>query len=238
MGFDLGLCSVSFRDRTPDEIICEMKKTPLTHIEWGSDVHLPVGADIDSGNIKTSSYGTYFRLGTNDICELDGYIKTAKRVGTDVLRVWCGGEGSADCPDKKALFRDCRRAAEIAEREGVILCCECHTGTFTDTPEAALELMREVDSKSFRMYWQPNQYKSVEENILSARLLSHHVMNLHVFNWNGDKRLPLAEAGDTWRRYLEYFSGGVLLLEFMPDGRLESLQREAEALYKIAEDLK
>lgn len=238
MRFNLGLCSVSFRDKTSDEIILEMEKTPLTHIEWGSDVHLPVGGIIDSRNMTVSSYGTYFRLGKNDTRELCEYIKTAKSVGTNVLRLWCGGENSADCPDKKALFGECRRASEIAEKEGVVLCCECHSGTFTDTPESALELMREVDSKSFRMYWQPNQYRSFEANLASAKALSPYVENIHVFNWEGDTRLPLAGAVDTWKRYLEYFSGGVLLLEFMPDGKLEALKREAETLYKIAEDFK
>ena len=238
MSFNLGLCSVSFRDKTPDEIICEMKKTPLTHIEWGSDVHLPVGTFIDSDGIKVSSYGTYFRLGNNDILELYEYIKTAKSVGTNVLRLWCGGENSADCSDKKALFDECKKASEIAEKKGVVLSCECHKGTFTDTPESALQLMREVDSKNFRMYWQPNQYRTFEENLASAKMLAPYVENIHVFNWEGDERLPLGGAVDTWKRYLDCFSGGVLLLEFMPDGKLETLKGEAETLYRIAEDLK
>ena len=237
MRFDTGLCSVSFRDRTPGEIILEMKKTPLTHIEWGSDVHLPVGTFIDSDGIRVSSYGTYFRLGTSKVSELAGYIETAKKVGTDILRVWCGSESSADC-DKNALFCECRKAAEIAEKEGVILSCECHMGTFTDTPESALELMREVDSPSFRMYWQPNQYRTFEENLASAKMLFQYVENIHVFNWQGDSRFPLKGAVDTWKRYLDCFSGGVLLLEFMPDGKLETLKQEAETLYRIAEDLK
>lgn len=238
MKFNLGLCSVSFRDKTPSEIIRAIEKTPLTHVEWGSDVHLPVGGTVDSGSIKVSSYGTYFRLGVSDISELQGYIDTAKRVGTDTLRLWCGGESSAECPDKKALFDECRRASEIAKKEGVTLCMECHAGTYTDTPESALELMREVDSNNFKMYWQPDQYKSLEENLISARLLSPYVENVHVFNWDKDTRLPLEGARDTWKCYLEHFSGGTLLLEFMPDGRLDSLEREAEALYRIAEDLK
>ena len=238
MRFYKGLCSISFRDKSAHEIILEMKKTPLSHIEWGSDVHLPIGAIVDSENIKVSSYGTYFRLGATPLSELNGYIKTAKDNGTNVLRLWCGNENSADCADKKALFNECRKADEIARREGVVLCMECHSGTFTDTPEAALELMREVDSDNFRMYWQPNQYRSVDENLRSAKILSPYIKNVHVFNWEKDKRLPLDGAIDVWKRYLDNFSGGVLLLEFMPDGRIETLVREAEALCRIAEDLK
>ena len=235
MRFNLGLCSVSFRENTPSQIIEEMKKTPLTHIEWGSDVHLPVGRIIDTGTIKVSSYGTYFRLGESSLSELSEYISTAKAVGTNVLRLWCGGKNSADYSDKKALFDECRRASELAEKENVILCMECHSGTFTDTPESSLELMREVSSDNFRMYWQPNQYKTFEQNLRSAVMLSPYVENLHVFNWEGDRRLPLIKALDIWKRYLECFEKGTLLLEFMPCGALSELEGEAEALLKIAE---
>ena len=235
MRFKTGVCSISFRDRTREDIITAVKRCKLDTIEWGSDVHLPVGEVIRS-DVETSSYGTYFRLGTNRISELYAYIDTAKANNTRVLRLWCGAVGSAETPDKEALFRECREAAALAEREGVLLCMECHMNTFTDTTDSSLELMRAVDSPAFRMYWQPNQYREVEDNILSAKTLSSWVENVHVFNWKKDVRLPLGEAQDTWRRYLEHFEHGTLLLEFMPDNLLDSLSREAESLLKILED--
>lgn len=237
MNFKTGVCSISFRDRSVEEIAAAVKKTPLEYIEWGSDVHLIVGKSITT-KVPMSSYGTYFRLGTNHLSELMGYINTAKAHKTNVLRLWCGGVGSAETEDKKALFDECRRAAELAEGEGVKLCMECHMNTFTDTPESARELMEAVSSPAFRMYWQPNQYRSVEENIRSAKTLSSWVENIHVFNWEGDKRLPLEGAKDIWKRYLECFEKGTLLLEFMPDNRLDTLPVEAESLMKILEDLK
>ena len=237
MRFKTGVCSISFRNRSVQEISTAVKKTPLEYIEWGSDVHLPVGKSIMS-DIPMSSYGTYFKLGTNPIPELSAYINTAKAHGTNLLRLWCGGVGSSETPDKKALFKECRKAAELAEAEGVMLCMECHMNTFTDTPESARELMEEVSSPAFRMYWQPNQYRSVEENIYSAKTLSSWVENVHVFNWEGEIHLPLGEAQDVWKRYLECFEKGVLLLEFMPDNRLETLPVEAESLMRILEDLK
>ena len=41
MGYDLGLVSVTFRDKTPREILVAMKEAGLKVIEWGSDVHAP-----------------------------------------------------------------------------------------------------------------------------------------------------------------------------------------------------
>ncbi len=237
MKFKTGVCSISFRDRTAEEIINAVKKTPLDFIEWGSDVHLPVGGVMKS-DVPMSSYGTYFRLGTTPLSELKFYIDTAKANNTSVLRLWCGSVGSAETTDKKALFSECRQAARLAESENVTLAMECHMNTFTDTPESARELMEEVSSPAFRMYWQPNQFRSVDENIRSAKTLSSWVENIHVFNWDGEKHFPLEGAADIWKRYLDLFDGGTLLLEFMPDNRLESLGAEAEALMRILEELK
>ena len=57
---------------------------------------------------------------------------------------------------------------------------------------------------------------------------------IHVFNWEGRNKFPLGEALDLWKRYLSFFDGSQkLLLEFMPDGKPESLGAEAEALKRI-----
>ena len=39
MNYNLGLCSISFRKHTPEEILRAMKEVGLSVIEWGSDVH-------------------------------------------------------------------------------------------------------------------------------------------------------------------------------------------------------
>jgi len=41
MSFKFGLCSVSFRKNTPEEILKTMKEAGLSLIEWGADVHPP-----------------------------------------------------------------------------------------------------------------------------------------------------------------------------------------------------
>ena len=79
MSFNLGLCSISFRKNTPQEILTEMKNAGLLYIEWGSDVHAPQKdikkltniANLQKEyNIKCSSYGTYFRIGVTPTEEL------------------------------------------------------------------------------------------------------------------------------------------------------------------------
>ncbi len=243
MNYTLGLVSVSFREHTPKEILEAIKGTPLTCIEWGSDRHVPpekadeIAALQAEYGITCCSYGTYFRLGVTPLEELERYIAAAKTLGTDILRLWCGDKGSEKyTPDEKAvLFDQCRQAAQIAEEHGVTLCMECHNGTYTDQSSAALELMLAVNSAHFRMYWQPNQHRTEEQNILYARLLSPYVKRLHVFQWKGDKRFSLWDGVDEWRRYLTCFNGRrTLLLEFMPDGNIGSLPEEIKALCMIA----
>ena len=243
--YKCGLVSISFRGHTPKQILSAMKEAGLSFIEWGSDVHAPKD-DIQKLNeiavlqnkygIACSSYGTYFRLGQTHTEELEGYIKAAKILGTDILRLWCGDKDSQEysAHERDYLFSECIKAAEIAQKNGVKLCMECHNGTFTNTEDSALELMHTVNSYSFRMYWQPNQFRTEEENLRYAETLADYTEHIHVFNWDGDKRSPLKDGIDIWKKYLKIFGKEkTLLLEFMPDDNILSLPSEAEALRKI-----
>lgn len=242
--YSYGLVSVSFRGLSPREILSAMQECALSCIEWGSDVHVPpekaeeIAALQQEYGITCCSYGTYFRLGVTPMEELPAYIAAAKILGTNILRLWCGNKNSEDYTDEErtAFFSDCKAAAEIAGKNGVVLCMECHNKTYTNTKESAYELMQAVNSEHFRMYWQPNQFKTEAENIAYAKLLAPYTVHLHVFNWKGKEKYPLCEAIDIWKEYLSCFEGDRnLLLEFMPDGQITSLKKETAALKEITE---
>ena len=244
MSYKQGLVSVSFRKYTPDEILTAMNGCGLKYIEWGSDVHCPpekaseIAALQKQYGIECCSYGTYFKFLVAEVGELEKHIAAAKILGTNVLRLWCGNKNSEDytSKEKAQLFADCKAAAKLAEENGVTLCMECHEKTYTNKKDAAFELMQAVSSESFRMYWQPNQHKSEKENLEYAELLAPYTVNIHVFNWKNGKKYPLCEAVDVWREYLKRFDQDkALLLEFMPDGKLETLPLEAAALKEIAQ---
>ena len=247
--YNLGLVSISFRKHTPEEILGAVKSAGLTCIEWGSDVHAPcrdterlyeIARLQEAYGITCSSYGTYFRLGVTPLEELSDYIAAAKILGTNILRLWGGTKKGADMtPEELACFTDtCRKAAAMAEEAGVILCLECHMLSITETPDYAVSLMEAVDSPHFRMYWQPFQWLDTEGSLAVARAVAPYAEHLHVFNWQPPRmaptKHPLAEAAEDWRRYLSVFTTPrTLLLEFMPDDRIESLPAEAEALRRI-----
>ena len=242
-----GLVSISFRQENPETIIKAAKAAGLSCVEWGSDVHAPWDDESCLQRIaelqreygmSCCSYGTYFRLGITPLEELPGYIRAAKLLGTDTLRLWAGKQSPWEFSqeDKEALFADSRAAAKLAEEAGVTLCLECHMKTYTETAESALELLQEVDSPAFRMYWQPNQKRTVEENVANAQKLKSYVNHIHVFQWKGKARFPLEVGLEEWKTYLAQFAGDHhLLLEFMPGDTIAELPREAAALRKIVE---
>ncbi len=240
-----GLVSISFRNHSPFEIIEACFESGIHFIEWGSDVHarpddperLRLIANAQrAADIACCSYGTYFHAGENASEEIYSYIEAARILGARTLRIWCGGKSSSEYRDEErvALFNECKRLAEIAEQEDVVLCTEFHMGTWTDTPESVMALLNEIGSDHFRTYWQPNQHRGFDWNLASSRAVSKNAANIHVFNWKGDKTLPLAMANEEWKAYFESFEGDrYALLEFMPDGRIETLKTEIKSLREI-----
>ncbi len=239
-----GLVSVSFRSSSAEEIVKAAKEANLNHIQWGSDIHAPCSdmqklvriSDLCLKNGISCSYGTYFRFGQDNPNDLYDYIRAAKVLNTGLLRLWCGTKGSVEYTQSELnrIYADCKLAAKIAENEGVVLGLECHNFTLTDTKESAITLMREVNSPAFKMFWQPNQFKTAQENIEYAKLLAPFVVCVHVFNWNKSEKYPLAEAEEIWADYLTSFGGDILaLLEFMPDDSIDSLTTESDSLRRI-----
>ena len=248
--YKLGVASVSFRALSAEQVIDLATDAGLEVIEWGSDVHAPC-KEIEKldeivklqreKNIRCSSYGTYFRLGVHPVEELEEYISAAKRLGTNVLRIWCGNKNYQEMSEaeRNRIISEGKKAAKLAEETGVILCMECHSESFTNCVEGAVELMKCVDSPHFKMYWQPNPYGDVCYNSEYARQIAPYVVNLHVFHWEGEvpKQVSLEAGLEAWRQYLSYFnSDAALLLEFMPENKPERLKAEAESLRKAIRD--
>ena len=239
-----GLVSISFRKYTVDEIVKAVKEAGLSYIEWGSDVHavcsnkeelMRIRRITDEAGLKCSSYGTYFTIKKHDIKDLYRYIEGARILGTDIVRIWCGNKDPEKYTEeeKEDLYRECKKIAEIGEKENVTFCMECHHGTYVSRAFAALDLMKYVDSESFKMYWQPNQFYTFEDNLDFADRISEYVKIVHVFNWRGPDRFPLSEGIPAWKEYYKKFRNRVIegktlfLLEFMPDDKIETLKREA-----------
>lgn len=243
--YHTGIVSISFRENTPEKIALAASKCGLKYIEWGSDVHVPCQEHSEIERVifaqkyygvSCSSYGTYFRLGQDSLSDLPAYFFAAKRLGTNILRLWAGRKSIDNCtPDERRyLIGQCKEAARLAQQFQMIICLECHRRSYTETKEGALDLMQAVDSPHLRMYWQPNPDISVDENLEYIKLLNPYITHIHVFHWVGKKKLSLKEGIAEWQQYLSALNGDhTLLLEFMPDDSIKTLTQEAEALHNL-----
>lgn len=240
----LGLCSIAFRHLSVEEIIATAKGAGLSCIEWGSDVHAPkddlenidrVRKLTEAAGLRCCSYGAYFRIDRDSVEDIHSYIAAAKCLGVDVVRIWCpGNPATISEEEKQRRYGICRELAKIAEAEKVTLCAECHSANLTDNGQSSLEFMQAVNSPAFRMYWQPHESFSKENNLAFAEAVAPYVVNVHVFYWKERTRLPLKDAWDAWKSYIGALgSDRIFLLEHIPDDDKTLLFREADTLRSL-----
>lgn len=244
----IGLCSVTFRDQSVEEVIRLAKTADLEVIEWGSDIHVPeddlenaekVAKMMEEAGLQTNSYGTYYTLGSFD--DFEPYIDTAKVLGASTIRVWGGETGSAetDAKMREQIITDAQRVAELAGAEERKVAIEYHRETLTDTPESAEQLMREIHSPFVVLYWQPAESLSVAERLDSLPTLAPWIKNVHVFHWEDfNNRFPLEDGFDEWQQYIDTISKESpheqdFLLEFVPGDDPQAFYESAETLKKL-----
>ena len=248
-----GLCAISFRKNTIEDVASSASEAGLSVIEWGSDISVPPGdrpraeaarSLSDARHLVSPSYGSYFRLAINPTFELIPLFENAKILGSSTVRIW--GYNAFVCPEEtdewSMLIREARAASDLAKKYGITLALECHNNTVTARYENALCFLSDVGCDNIRMYWQPNHLLSEEYNREAIRALAPYVEVIHAFNWERSGRYPLSDGKESWLKYLSEFSDEAMkrdipiLLEFMPDGNISSLKREASALINILEE--
>jgi 3-dehydroshikimate dehydratase len=236
----LGLCSVTLRALSVEEVVAVTAGAGLECIEWGGDVHVAPGdlaaarrareATLAAG-LRVASYGSYWRC-AGDFAPV---LATARELGAPRVRIWAGETGSADATpaERDAVAAAARAAAASAASPPtpIALAFELHGGTLTDTFDSALAL---VEASGVPCYWQPPQSLPDAEALDGLRRLPD-VPAVHVFSWwPGSTRLRLSERADLWRAVFEVFRSGDALLEFVPGDDPALVAEEAEACRALA----
>ncbi|MCC5953801.1 MAG: sugar phosphate isomerase/epimerase [Acidimicrobiia bacterium] len=205
-----GLCSVTLRELSPSEVIEVAHRAGVAGIEWGADIHVPLGAldvatavaeECAEAGLVCPSYGTYLRAGELDRAELDDAVRTTSALGASNLRVWCRWLSAADATDddRRAMADDLGRMAARALREGMTVSVEYHPFTLTEEPASAVALLDAVGAPNLFTYWQPAEGGVAAELLAEMVRVRHHLSHLHVFRWDTDGvRLPLGEGADLW----------------------------------------
>lgn len=252
-----GVCSISFRKYTIQQIIDAAAAAGLDGIEWGGDVHVPAGdtaaaaavrAATEAAGLTCLSYGGYYRLGSSTPEEFDGLLACAEVLGVRDVRIWAGSKdaGELSAEEWDALVAEAKTCAAKAQEKGLVLSLECHNWTLTNDWHFAVKFVEQVASPALRMYWQPNQRRDEVYDLEALRQLADCVTNVHVFSWkynagfpanSENDKLPLAAHTEEWQKRLTVMAERLpadedhaFILEFMHDDRIESLAETAATL--------
>ena len=211
--YKTGLCSVTFRSLSVEEVIGLVSIAGLDGIEWGGDVHVSVGnlakastvAKLtEQHNLEVISYGSYYRVGEskNNDASFEQVLETAVHLKAPAIRVWAGGLGSeeADRTYRNHVVADARKIATLAKQKNITINFEYHGGTLTDTKESAALLMKEIDHSNVNIYWQPAVGLSVDDRLSSIDEVNAWLSHVHVFHWNVTDRLSLIHISEPTRR--------------------------------------
>ncbi len=239
-----GLCSVTLRESSVDEVIALTVAAGLESIEWGGDVHVPPG-DIDTARdvgertraagLDVASLGSYYRC--DETGDFPSVLSSAAALGAPRIRVWAGETASADATaeHRAHVTTQLDSAALHATEYGIDLALEFHSGTLTDTAASTLDLLSGITATNVSCYWQPPVAADDEAALAELSELAQWLSTVHVFSWWPEhERLPLAGREALWTRALA-FAGtlpGVTdaLIEFLPNDDPALLASEAATL--------
>ncbi len=238
-----GLVSITFRKKTPREIVELMKRAGLSQVEWGGDVHVRPGAGnaaevrrmTEGEGLRVSAYGSYYRLEENDF---GPWLDEAEALGAPVIRVWAGRKGSAETDEheREMLVRTLNDCVRQAAERSIVVSLEYHPGTLTDSRDSVRRLMEE---SAVSFHWQPRWDWTEEERLAALKEVAPRLTCIHTFTWRhteqGIIRLPLSDGMEMWKKVLPVSANAPMLLEFVENDSDEALLRDAAWLLAALE---
>ena len=243
MNFELGMTSVTFREKSIEEISVLAKSAGLSLIEWGADRHvLPLDFDairiareqMEKHELLCYSYGSYYRMIEKDEDTFRAICKTSQALGASIVRTWLGRTGSEKVtPERYAdLLEETKKLADMAAKYGQTLAFEFHGKTLNDNGESSITFLADCAKENVKTYWQPLSYSDNEKNL---SLVLPYLCAVHVFNWDDDyRRYPLADGTPAWKKYLQILKDAdistKLIMEFVKDDTSEQFLTDAAVL--------
>lgn len=186
--FKLGLCSVTFRKKTIEEIAEIAEKAGVDFIEWGADVHVKnqeeakrAKAICHDKKIKISSYGSYFNAISYDENEWKKVCEIAKEMEAQSVRIWLGKKDSekTDSEEYNLLVNNLKKMCMIAQEYKLLVCPECHDNTFNNNTNSFLKIAKEINMENFRTYFQ-SRYCRKNYDLDRIERTYDYIENVHV----------------------------------------------------------
>ena len=241
-GVKVALTSVTFRRKTPEEILALAARCGVELMEWGGDIHVPAGDLRAASRVRTLSkqagvglfsYGSYYKLLSG--MDPTPWLESAATLGATVMRIWAGDprKGLYD-PCEEEFLRatgELEAVCEAAARYDLMIALEKHRNTLTQDPQTARRLLEAVGRANLRSYWQPNPELDTNQNVDAIRMLKRWIVNVHVFAWTSDNmRLPLKAQAEAWQSYVQELGEMPYTLEFVKDDSEEQLIQDVATL--------
>lgn len=248
--FHIGLCSVTFRNLSAEEVVKTAQQADIHGIEWGGDVHVPPGDLENAAKVATLtkeagmevvSYGSYYRLGSADQhASFQTILQTAVKLSAPAIRVWAGKTGSDEATetDWKVVVEDARKIADLAAEKGIHINLEYHNRTLTDTADSAVYLMEKMNHPNVSLYWQPALFETVDQRVQSIEKVKSWISHVHVFHWkmidNNRIVYPFSKGVADWEKYLTRLKRNrkarYLLMEFVKNDDIQQFLDDVQAL--------
>lgn len=247
--YRVAFTTVTFRKLSRDAIAKLAFDCGVSDIEWGGDIHLPMG-DTDAINkvnelkerysLHSLSYGSYYRVGDGDTATFRDIVDTASAIGAKVIRVWLG-KVSGEKTDKdqfNKMVAEVRTLADIANEKGIKIAFEFHNGTFNDSGDNAIKFLSAVNNDNVGTYWQPLSNKSDEQNL---KKVLPYLLGIHVFNWDRfSKRHSLRLGTKKWKKFIEIAKESSAeipyIIEFVKGDKVKQFEKDIDTLKKLLKE--
>ena len=241
--FKLGLCSVTFRKKSMEEIVKIAQNAGVKYIEWGGDVHVRSLADAqkakalcDKADIKISSYGSYVNSISFDENKWIETCEITKTMGAESIRIWLGKKNSQVTSEAEyqLLLRNTKKMCTIVAEYGIMVCPECHDRTFNNNTSAILRFIKELKRDKFRTYFQ-SRYFRMEYDLNRIDRTYDYIKDVHV-SYRDLKREQLFRKKD--KNYLDTLLkkfkkrnfDGIVMVEFVSFASEKVFYKDVEKL--------
>ncbi|MEM9399654.1 MAG: TIM barrel protein [Verrucomicrobiota bacterium] len=254
--YSIGLVSATLRQLPPSEVIDIATQANLRKIEWSADRHVPHGElDVASKVQKQSSeagmeiicYGSYYRIGSSEEEKLsfETILTTAQVLKAPTIRVWAGIQASAftSTSHRKWMVDETKRICQKAGEAATNVALEYIRDTMTDSLEACLSFIDEVNEPNLLTLWQPQEKVNAEDCMDELDCLVDCLAHIHVNtrDLSNGERINVEEADAFWPPILHAFAENRkptnLLIEFVKTNSKEQLMDDAVTLQRWIDEV-
>jgi len=256
--FRPGLCTVTFRQLGPEDVVALAAECGIEGIECAGDVHVPPGqlavaqrvrALTEQAGLAVISYGSYVAPPNDDERAFAAVLETAQSLGAPNIRIWPGSRNrdsaSYSADQRLAVAHAIRRMAAMADEASRTISLEYQPGSLTDDLQTARRLMSEIDDPNVFLYWQPSPGLRLETALEEIRAVGPETSHVHVFAWDRERnRYPLADHKDQWRTILKampetrWRGERFAMLEFVKGDTPDQFREDAATFRQLLEEVR